>query len=422
MAAVTTFLATFCRARYGRQFSDRARFVSWQNKQIAKHLRRLANNCPFYRGQDPTKLSSWPVMDKGSMMANFDSLSATHFTKEVLMNAAVQAETSRNFEALDSSLTVGLSSGTSGNRGLFIASATEQAAWAGTVLGLTLPHFLFKSTKIALFLRANNALYERCNFGAIQFHFFDLVNPLEESSNQLVDLQPDVLVAPPSVLSRLSSQVPNLRPKKVYSVAEVLDPHVEKELEQSFNGPIHQIYQATEGFLGITCRHGSLHLNEDLIHFEFQSLGENRVSPIVTDFKRRTQPIVRYRLDDILVLNPEPCPCGSVLQRVKAIEGRCDDVLELKGTAGKPVTIFPDFVVRAITNADPALQDFRVVQTATNHLRLELPTESRVAEITAALTEFLEDAGVTRTTFSFSPYHPPAPLTKERRVQNIMCS
>ena len=42
--------------------------------------------------------------------------------------------------------------------------------------------------------------------------------------------------------------------------------------------------------------------------------------PIITDFKRTSQPIYRYRLNDILVEEKSPCPCGSVFTRIAKIE------------------------------------------------------------------------------------------------------
>ena len=36
-----------------------------------------------------------------------------------------------------------------------------------------------------------------------------------------------------------------------------------------------------------------------------------RVIPIVTDMWRGTQPIIRYRLDDVLQMHPQACSCGS---------------------------------------------------------------------------------------------------------------
>src|SRR5699024_2207014 len=103
-----------------------------------------------------------------------------------------------------------------------------------------------------------------------------------------------------------------------------------------------------EGFLGCTCQHGTLHLNEDIVHIEKEWLDDNRFIPIITDFTRQTQPIVRYRLDDILIQRKDPCPCGSHFTAIKYIEGRCDDVLILPGKNGQPVTLFADLCSRVI--------------------------------------------------------------------------
>ena len=79
---------------------------------------------------------------------------------------------------------------------------------------------------------------------------------------------------------------------------------------------IDQVYQATEGFLACTLVPGHLHLNEDIIFVEKEYLDERRFYPVITDFKRSSQPVYRYKLNDILVENPEPCSCGSHYTRI----------------------------------------------------------------------------------------------------------
>src|SRR5207245_10447167 len=99
-----------------------------------------------------------------------------------------------------------------------------------------------------------------------------------------------------------------------------------------FNAPVHQIYQCTEGLLAVSCEQGSLHIQEDGVALQFEPLpgsdseDEGRVMPIVTDLWRGTQPIIRYRLHDVLQLDPQPSPCGSPFQVIRALEGRCDDI------------------------------------------------------------------------------------------------
>ena len=70
------------------------------------------------------------------------------------------------------------------------------------------------------------------------------------------------------------------------SVAEVLDPDDRRALSAGF-GPVAEVYQATEGLLGLPCVHGSLHLNEAHVHFDFEDLGNGRVRPVVTPTMRQ---------------------------------------------------------------------------------------------------------------------------------------
>ena len=58
---------------------------------------------------------------------------------------------------------------------MFLASDDESAKWAGIILAKLLPYTLLKKQKIALFLRANNNLYEGLTSKKIQFQFFDLL-------------------------------------------------------------------------------------------------------------------------------------------------------------------------------------------------------------------------------------------------------
>ncbi|MER2855375.1 CoF synthetase, partial [Escherichia coli] len=91
-------------------------------------------------------------------------------------------------------------------------------------------------------------------------------------------------------------------------------------------------------------------------------LDETRFSPIITDFTRKTQPIVRYQLDDVLVVKQAPCPCGSPELAIERIEGRCDDLLQLPDQQGNMTTIFADPCARVIVNNLPLTADFRLTQ------------------------------------------------------------
>lgn len=163
------------------------------------------------------------------------------------------------------------------------------------------------------------------------------------------------------------------------SVAEVLEPQ-DRELLRSVFSNVGEIYQATEGFLASTCRCGTLHLNEEFVHIEPQWLDEHRFVPIVTDFTRTTQPIVRYRLDDVLVASEQPCPCGSATMAIVRIEGRQDDQLQLPTRSCDIRTVFADACSRVLAMTLPLTADYRLLQTGPAQLTLIADCELRMLE------------------------------------------
>ena len=121
------------------------------------------------------------------------------------MSVALAAEQSRDFTPTVDGLTVGLSSGTSGHRGLFLVSPAEQAMWAGVILARAL-HTLPSpaAPRVAFFLRSHSNLYQQVNGALLQLRYFDLMAPLADSIASLNSYQPHILVGPPSLLGFLA--------------------------------------------------------------------------------------------------------------------------------------------------------------------------------------------------------------------------
>lgn len=378
-------LTHYIRTRYRRKWSSREALERWQERRVLKRLEHVRANSPFYRelwGDRP--LSQWrqfPVIDKAAMMEHFDRLNTAGIRKEEAMELALEAERTRNFRPQTGGVTVGLSSGTSGSRGLFLVSAEEQAAWAGIMLAKVLPGPFWKPEKIAFFLRVNSNLYESVRGGRLQFEYFDLLEGIGRHVERLNDFRPGIWVAPPSVLRLLAVQKREGRltaaPRHIISVAEVLDPVDAGMIRETFGLPIHQVYQCTEGFLAGTCQHGTLHLNEDIVHIGKEYVQGDptgrKFIPIITDFSRTTQPIIRYRLNDVLTEAEAPCPCGSVFTAIERIEGRCDDIFYAEeAESGRLTPVFPDYITRAILAASPEIVEYRAIQQTGGDMEIQL--------------------------------------------------
>lgn len=369
------------RWRWGRLGAER--LAAFHDRRMARITAFAAARSPFYRehwrGHDPAEWRTLPEVDKALMMEHFSRFNTAGVEREQALELAMRAERERDFAPTLGGLTVGLSSGTSGHRGLFLVSPAEQRAWAGTILARTVHGWRRRPLRVAFFLRANSNLYEQVGGRLVRFRYFDLLEPLERAIAGLNAFQPDILAGPPSLLELLGRELGgalHIRPERLISVAEVLEPQDARRLHGRFDAPVHQIYQCTEGLIAASCRLGALHIQEDVVALQGEPLAADpaRCTPIVTDLWRTTQPIVRYRLNDVLTLARQPCRCGSAFRVIESIEGRGDDLFEFAGAGGALRPIFPDLIRRIVLLASPDVADYQAIQDRPGQIefRLEL--------------------------------------------------
>lgn len=387
-----------------RSFDTRERFEAWQSAQVQKWIWKGPRHCQAFDVNDQTKLSDFPVMDKAVLMSNFEKYNRPMITAQ---QGWAAFEGTRMVDGYH----VGASTGTSGNRGLFVISDEERFAWLGAILGKALPGFWKRKTKVAVILPLHTKLYDAAHgFGPIQLSFFDLTKGLDSWLDRLVEFGPTHIVAPPKILRLLAERSSERLPvEKVFSGAEVLDDK-DAEIIREW-ADLGQIYMATEGLLAVSCAHGSLHLCEDIFHFELEPVKDNLVVPIISDFRRRTQSMVRYRLNDVLEMSNEPCACGSVHKVVERVVGREDDVFVFEDVA-----ITPDVLRNAVVDADRSILDFRIVQKK-DRVKVMLPLEVSATASSAvkkALAAVFERFGVS-VKLDISTCELPLPMDKKLR-------
>ena len=137
-----------------------------------------------------------------------------------------------------------------------------------------------------------------------------------------------------------------------------------------------------------------LHLNEDFVHIEKRYIDDENVRfhPIITDFTRKSQPIIRYEFNDILWEESLPCLCGSPMISLRCIEGRSDDSFRLQNKQGIWLTIFPDFIRRAMLIAGDDIPPYVVEQTegaeVVVHLTCDELPDALINHIYEALSAF----------------------------------
>lgn len=375
----------FIEVRWIRKFRNREDIEKYQDKMIKEQLEFMKNNSPYYKIINTDKIDEIDIVDKKTMMDNFERMNTLGLDKDEALKIAIESEHTRDFSKKYDGISVGLSSGTSGHRGLFVLSDKETMQWAGAILAKLLPEYNLIGHRIAFFLRADNNLYEAINSVFIKFKFFDLLVSMEENIKELEKYNPTILVAPASVLKeigkeKLSKKIDKISPKKIISVAEVLTEKDERFIKKAFNKEIiHQVYQCTEGFLAYTCKYGNIHVNEDIVKIEKEEIDKERFIPIITDFYRKTQPIIRYRLNDVLVSTNKKCECKCPFMIIDKIEGREDDIFIFESSLlkEKEVQVYSDFISRCLVYV-PDITNYRVVQTDKKHIIVYIDNMDKV--------------------------------------------
>jgi putative adenylate-forming enzyme len=157
------------------------------------------------------------------------------------------------------------------------------------------------------------------------------------------------------------------------------------------------VYQCTEGLVAVSCRRGALHVQEDVMVMQTKPISRSdmsSVTPILTDLWRRTQPIIRYGLGDVLRLESAPCPCGSSWQRIAAIDGRQDDLCWFPRADDTLRVVFPDAIRRMILLADERIVEYRAVQPAPGDLDVHISVRDsgEFSDVAARLHHAVRDA------------------------------
>jgi phenylacetate-coenzyme A ligase PaaK-like adenylate-forming protein len=137
---------------------------------------------------------------------------------------------------------------------------------------------------------------------------------------------------------------------------------------------------------------------EDLVIVEVVDRNNRHVPPgaygdklLITVLGSRTQPLIRYELDDSVRLSPDPCPAGHTFALVDDIQGRQEDVLSFPGEAFGVVQVHP-LVFSRVMDTLPA-SGWQVVQEADGlHVLLggvrgEFEDEMLVETLRQALSE-----------------------------------
>jgi putative adenylate-forming enzyme len=389
---IKSFLLFYFLCKFRFKYFDESHIKKYQARKAKAIVRYAINNSKYfkkyYADYNLDNISLLPTVNKKMMMDNLTDYNTIGLTKEEILNFCLEVEKTRNFSKRLKGLNIGMSSGTSGNKGVEILTREEEKYMKAALFARF--HFP-KNEKInlAFILRVSAPAFSLGKFGH-KLTYISQLNSIDEIKKQLEKIQPNIVSAPPSMLKILAKEIENnrlsIKPQKLISYAEILYPDVKKYLNKVFNCPVHEIYKSTEGPIAISCKYGRLHINEDLVLVETLNNDGTITSPgrpcqklIVTDLHKKSQPIIRYELNDIITISPDKCQCGSSFRVIENIQGRADDLFWSKNIkTNKWQHIFPDYISRAIITASEDINEYQVIQNSPNDILVRIQLKEGV--------------------------------------------
>jgi phenylacetate-CoA ligase len=369
------------------------------------------------------------VLDKALLMEHFDELVCDRrLRRDQLLDRAGQLSRDRLY--LDR-YRVLLTSGSSGRSGLFVYDAAgwrsiitqmlRSSSWAG--LRPSLPR-----QRVAWIGGAGPSHVTRqaaatLSIGVHRVLALPATLPLPELVEALDRFQPTYLNVYPSVAMWLADEQQagrlRLSPEMLVTVGELRTPAMTQRLLDAFGVHPFDVYGSTEGLFGSECQHHQgIHLFEDTTLVENLDpdgrsvpAGQPGARLLVTNLHNLVQPLLRLEVTDLVTLDPDPCPCGRTLVRVRAIHGRSDDVLSLPAHDGGRVAVHP--LHFALLTRDPQVREFQVLQHGPT-LRLRIVPNPAVTDGNDRLEARLGQA-VTQQLLRLGVHDPQ--ITVERRQQ-----
>jgi phenylacetate-CoA ligase len=346
---------------------------TWTRSQLEAHQSRALlgmrdyayAHSPFYQrfhhGLFDQPLNELPVLTKATLMEHFDDL---------VTDRSIHLEAVRAFagERLDGRLfldryRVTATSGSSGQPGFFLfnepewltimASFARGQEWSGARINLSHRRKMATVASISPWHMSSQVAATAQTWWTPSIRL-PASDPLGSIVQKLNNWQPDYLIGYASMAAILAEEQIagrlHIHPAKTFTSSELLSDETRRRVKAAWRDEPFNQYGATEtadiAAERWECRR--MHLFEDLVIAEVVDEEYRPVPPgtygarvLITTLFSRTQPLIRYELDDSIRLAGDTCPSGHVFGVVEGIQGRVEDRLHLPALAGGRTDVEP---------------------------------------------------------------------------------
>jgi len=375
---------------YGRELRKNERLTrsgveAMQRGKLSALVRYAKSHSEFYgklyRDVDPGnfRLADLPVIDKDVLMEHFDTL----VTDKSLKRKDLESFLAHPGRPLYGNRYYVMSSGgSSGKTGIFVYDRKEwRTVIAGTYRwtrmirgsGIKVPRTRVASVTSPKPEHPSHLIGKCLDIGVTNKLNLYAGDDCESMIYRLNAFQPEVLIGYSSMVDYwASAQIGGrlrIRPRVVATNSELRTPAMEANIETAWGVKPFCQYSMTELLsLSSDCaeRRG-IHVFEDLGIVEAVD-GENRPVPdgtkssriLVTNLYNFTQPIIRYRIDDMLTMEGGNCPCGMEFRRITAIHGREAVRFRFRDRKGRE-TVVTSLDLLMLLESEPGIREYQVL-------------------------------------------------------------
>ncbi|MFH1441974.1 MAG: hypothetical protein ABIH18_08055 [Candidatus Omnitrophota bacterium] len=195
----------------------------------------------------------------------------------------------------------------------------------------------------------------------------------------------------------------NIKPKRILCSADPLTLEMAEVINKAFSVYPINFYAASESIgMGVQCEyHRGIHLFNDWHYFEVVDKEFRSVNPgesgrlVMTELYNYTQPLIRYQMNDEVILDDKPCQCGCPFPVIREFAGRNEDYLWFKKNGSEEDFIHPGLIIELFS---PGLEKLQVVQTEKNRLLMKVIVSQNkdivIPRINKRMDKILEDKGL----------------------------
>jgi phenylacetate-coenzyme A ligase PaaK-like adenylate-forming protein len=376
-----------------------------RRKRLSAILAHAKETTPIWKERlakidprDPHALAGVRPITKDEIMSRFD---------DSISNGELTIDEARTFtrdrqrvgDLYRGKYMVATTSGTTGRVGYFVTDAHGWASLNGALFARILRHRLIPSEvlrfcfgrryRMAMTIATEGHFITRLvstfrpflTRAIVTMKAFSVMAPRQSTIDELNRYRPHYLHSYPTYLESLAYAQLNgdlsIEPEFISLGSEAVSKTASMVIRRAFpTAEVSETYGATECLvMANQCKHGRVHVNEDLcvlepVDSQYRPVPVGTASDkvLVTNLVNRAQPLIRYELNDSIVMTGEQCPCGSTMAVID-VQGRSDDTFFFADARGR-YQAHPPIPFETLFLDVAGLAQYQLIHEEQNQLRV----------------------------------------------------